>query len=971
MTAYVYFDLSATHVGPLLVELCPVEVSLIMSDEKMIRDPLIVVTIPSTMESQSAHALSINDANIQRVAFDFSQLPGPPAAVTQDEALLNASETDNFQPEQHNHSDTAPPPVAVTASKKSRSRVSYSKKKLYAKHNLFLNPVYVPEFYRECNTELMLEGQVMQCPKKANGNMFLIDWKFSGTNVKAGWIQPHLANNDDNKRLLLEAMEAQAARPAVVSLNNSQPKTPAKRKQKDPPPKPVYGPNGTPPLEIRAHAAAAFSTASTYSSISSLSGSSNSNSTRASLRSDPGSSVESETDDGDDLDEEDNAYQVLPPGTLPEDLDENNEEPNPEDIDGQSNTGDIGALIANLQWKYRAIADNESVYPTASLCDSETGLKPGISRRFKDPFNAMKVLGGFDYTFVARVTSNSNEYAKQFILPRYPNRRIHGEQWRSVTVAEMYHFLGIMLKISLSPVDGGGYPIYFNKENSRIAYSTEESPVVINNSAGFASDIMTLGRFKQIRMAYHPEDKAAAVGGDKCYQIRNALNTCNCAAKDSFTVGCNLTFDEGGIGCRSRFCPVRMYNSAKPQKFRVDLFILACASSYTVLHVDVYQGKNARNVNIDPSIVDLPTTQKAPLNACLQLGLQNEVDGMHHITLDNRYHCNQLAVGLRERAKCHSTGTVRSNRKGWNKDLMNLKKNKDTPRGKYIMLADDVNRLLAVQWIDSRVVNFVTTLNNTGVGKVTRQVGSNKLVIPCPNAAIKYQETMFGVDKGDQFRVHGGGFAQKAHFKKWYKKVHLAILDIMLMNAFVGWNFAASEQTSSKLTLKRHHFYTIVAESMLYFREANPKGMAAEEILNQSATILFLEGETHQAHQSTDNNARCCVCKIEANMGLGLSGTGTNVSICNICHKTAHNFVPAASNRFIHQLEQFRGLTCFQIAHHTEGCTIWNQQRGTRGVWYSVRTGHPIVMDLRVRHGLTAKKQRTKGTSGDDMSTVV
>jgi hypothetical protein len=32
---------------------------------------------------------------------------------------------------------------------------------------------------------------------------------------------------------------------------------------------------------------------------------------------------------------------------------------------------------------------------------------------------------------------------------------------------------------------------------------------------------------------------------------------------------------------------------------------------------------------------------------------------------------------------------------------------------------------------------------------------------------------MFGVDKGDQMRVHGGGFATKAHFKKWYKKQFL------------------------------------------------------------------------------------------------------------------------------------------------------------------------------------------------------
>ena len=56
---------------------------------------------------------------------------------------------------------------------------------------------------------------------------------------------------------------------------------------------------------------------------------------------------------------------------------------------------------------------------------------------------------------------------------------------------------------------------------------------------------------------------------------------------------------------------------------------------------------------------------------------------------------------------------------------------------------------------------------------------------------------MFGVDKGDQIHVHMGGFAQKAHFKKWYKRIHLGVLDIMLMNSHIGWNLAAAENGSN------------------------------------------------------------------------------------------------------------------------------------------------------------------------------
>jgi hypothetical protein len=54
---------------------------------------------------------------------------------------------------------------------------------------------------------------------------------------------------------------------------------------------------------------------------------------------------------------------------------------------------------------------------------------------------------------------------------------------------------------------------------------------------------------------------------------------------------------------------------------------------------------------------------------------------------------------------------------------------------------------------------------------------------------IKYQQMMYAVDKGGQARAHFGGFSSKAHFKKWYKKQFLAILDCMLLNGLVAWTF--------------------------------------------------------------------------------------------------------------------------------------------------------------------------------------
>jgi hypothetical protein len=220
---------------------------------------------------------------------------------------------------------------------------------------------------------------------------------------------------------------------------------------------------------------------------------------------------------------------------------------------------------------------------------------------------------------------------------------------------------------------------------------------------------MKLERFQQIRGAFHPEDKASGLGGDKCYQIRYVINVLNTTAKKAFKVPKDLSFDEGGIGCRSRYYPVRQYNKNKPEKFRVDFFICADSSEYFILHLDVYQGKNASNVGIDDALIGLPTTQKAVANALHSLGLHLSVDGMRHISMDNRYQCPELAILLREQYNCHSTGTCRVNRKGF---PLKSKTSSVSERGSSILKYDKHSRLICGQWYDSKLVHFVSTLNN-------------------------------------------------------------------------------------------------------------------------------------------------------------------------------------------------------------------------------------------------------------------
>ena len=71
---------------------------------------------------------------------------------------------------------------------------------------------------------------------------------------------------------------------------------------------------------------------------------------------------------------------------------------------------------------------------------------------------------------------------------------------------------------------------------------------------------------------------------------------------------------------------------------------------------------------------------------------------------------------------------------------------------------------------------FVLTLGLTLVDKVERRIGPDVRKYPCPRLITAYHKGMGGVDRVDQLRMKGTGFANKSHFKKWYKKAFLEFL---------------------------------------------------------------------------------------------------------------------------------------------------------------------------------------------------
>ena len=57
---------------------------------------------------------------------------------------------------------------------------------------------------------------------------------------------------------------------------------------------------------------------------------------------------------------------------------------------------------------------------------------------------------------------------------------------------------------------------------------------------------------------------------------------------------------------------------------------------YIILHMDIYHGKKAFNIDIAPEPQCLPTTMKAVINTVCQLDMANDPSGSRIFALDNR-----------------------------------------------------------------------------------------------------------------------------------------------------------------------------------------------------------------------------------------------------------------------------------------------------------------------------------------------
>jgi hypothetical protein len=115
-------------------------------------------------------------------------------------------------------------------------------------------------------------------------------------------------------------------------------------------------------------------------------------------------------------------------------------------------------------------------------------------------------------------------------------------------------------------------------------------------------------------------------------------------------------------------------------------------------------------------------------------------------------------------------------------------------RGDYLY-ATSRELKMAASWCDGNIVTIISNADPSTISTVTRLV---KRKIGVPALCIKeYNTNMQGVDRNDQIRARCS-VADGHSFKKWYKKLGFAIVDIARVNAYLTQRLCMNDPRSSR-----------------------------------------------------------------------------------------------------------------------------------------------------------------------------
>jgi hypothetical protein len=121
--------------------------------------------------------------------------------------------------------------------------------------------------------------------------------------------------------------------------------------------------------------------------------------------------------------------------------------------------------------------------------------------------------------------------------------------------------------------------------------------------------------------------------------------------------------------------------------------------------------------------------------------------------------------------------------------------------------------MLAVGWIDNKAVHFISTADTTESATVSRRIKDKKVDVSAPICIKNYNKYMGGVDRHDRLQSTFS-LGKKHHFRKYYVKLFLFLVDIGFTNAWIYYKLCNPDST--KKYGSRADFFESIAEAMVH-----------------------------------------------------------------------------------------------------------------------------------------------------------
>ena len=389
------------------------------------------------------------------------------------------------------------------------------------------------------------------------------------------------------------------------------------------------------------------------------------------------------------------------------------------------------------------------------------------------------ILETFKLFFTASLTTlvcqQTNLYALQMM----------GEGWNNITAPELLAFVGFSILMGINQLPAMAH---YWRRNPYFRYA----PV---------ADRIPRDRFMDIWRFLHFVDNSTLNNDrtdpafDRLRKVRPIIDIISKQCQAIYSPHRELSIDEAMIKFKGR-SSMKQYMPKKPTKRGFKVWVRSDSYNGYVCDYEFYTGKqnNIADIGLGGNVVTRLT--------------RDLVGKFYHVFADNFFSSIPLFQNLLKDG-IYATGTLRSNRKQFPKDLKPYLKSGLPQRGFHLFRQN--GNTVVFLWQDTKPVLVTSTVHNPEdtITVQRKQQNGNKISISCPNAVADYNKHMGGVDLGDQYRKY---YQVRMKSHKSYKYIFWFLVEVCILNSFVLCHYSAS---ATKTITTYLDFRLMLAEQLI------------------------------------------------------------------------------------------------------------------------------------------------------------